>query len=55
MTQNALPSLDVAELMADARPVADSTAAKRVARFLKPLRKDPTLAEAVAVIGDELK
>ena len=53
--QNALPSLDVAELTADARPAADSTAAKRVARFLKPLRKDPTLAEAVAVIGDELK
>jgi carboxyl-terminal processing protease len=51
--QNALPSLEVAQLSADARP-ADSAAAKRVARFLKPLRKDAALAEAVAVIKDEL-
>ncbi|MBU6122471.1 carboxy terminal-processing peptidase [Hymenobacter siberiensis] len=53
--QNALAVLDVAALPADARPASDSTAAKRLARFLKPLRKDPALAEAVAVIGDELK
>ena len=53
--QNALPSLQVTALVADARPAADSVAAKRVARFLKPLRKDVALAEAVAVIGDELK
>ncbi|MBF9140779.1 carboxy terminal-processing peptidase [Hymenobacter properus] len=53
--QNALPSLDVAALAADARPASDSTAAKRVARFLKPLRKDAALAEAVAVLGDEAK
>ena len=53
--QNALPGLEVAQLPADLRPAADSTAAKRTARFLKPLRKDAALAEAVAVIGDELK
>ena len=53
--QNALPSLDVALLSADIRPAADSAAAKRTTRFLKPLRKDAALAEAVAVIGDELK
>ena len=53
--QNALPSLDIAALPADIRPAADSTAARRTARFLKPLRKDAALAEAVAVIGDELK
>jgi carboxyl-terminal processing protease len=53
--QNALAVLDVAALPADARPATDSTAAKRTARFLKPLRKDAALAEAVAVIGDELK
>ncbi|GAB3584994.1 carboxy terminal-processing peptidase [Hymenobacter daeguensis] len=52
--QNALASLDVSALAADAKPASDSTAAKRLARFLKPLRKDPALAEAVAVIGDEL-
>ena len=54
-TQNALPGLDVAALTADVRPAADSTAARRTARFLKPLRKDAALAEAMAVIGDELK
>ena len=53
--QNALLGLDVAALPADVRPAADSTAARRTARFLKPLRKDAALAEAVAVIGDELK
>ena len=53
--QNALPALDVIPLAADARPAADSVAAKRLARFLRPLRKDAALAEAVAVIGDELK
>ena len=53
--QNALPGLDVVALPADIRPAADSTAARRTARFLKPLRKDAALAEAVAVIGDELK
>ncbi len=43
-------------MSADLRPAAaDSTAAKRTARFLKPLRKDAALAEAVAVISDELK
>jgi len=52
--QNALPALDVATLAADARPASDSVAAKRIARFLKPLRKDAALAEAVAVISDEL-
>ena len=55
--QNALPALDVAQLPADARTAGsgpDSVAAKRLARFLKPLRKDAELAEAVAVIGDEL-
>ena len=54
--QNALPALDVAALTAEATLVAtDSVAAKRAARFLKPLRKDPALAEAVAVMGDGLK
>ncbi|MBO2008966.1 carboxy terminal-processing peptidase [Hymenobacter negativus] len=53
--QNALASLDVSALAADAKPASDSTAAKRLTRFLKPLRKDPALAEAVAVIGDELQ
>ncbi|MCI1186234.1 carboxy terminal-processing peptidase [Hymenobacter sp. DH14] len=53
--QNALPGLDVAAIPADIRPAADSAAARRTARFLKPLRKDAALAEAVAVIGDELK
>ncbi|GAA4045188.1 carboxy terminal-processing peptidase [Hymenobacter glaciei] len=53
--QNALPGLDVSAVPADIRPAADSSAARRTARFLKPLRKDAALAEAVAVIGDELK
>ena len=54
--QNALPSLDVTTLAADASAVpGDSVVAKRAARFLKPLRKDVALAEAVAVIGDGLK
>jgi carboxyl-terminal processing protease len=53
--QNALPGLELAQLSADVRAVGDSTASKRVARFFKPLRKDPALAEAVAVIGDQLK
>jgi carboxyl-terminal processing protease len=53
--QNALPSLDVAQLTADASRVGtDSTATRRSARFLKPLRKDAALAEAVAVINDGL-
>jgi carboxyl-terminal processing protease len=52
---NALPSLDVSALPVDIRPASDSTAARRTARFLKPLRKDVALAEAVNVIGDELK
>ncbi|WP_035561886.1 carboxy terminal-processing peptidase [Hymenobacter sp. IS2118] len=54
--QNALPTLDIAQLQADASTASssDSTAAKRLARFLKPLRKDAALAEAVAVIGDGL-
>ena len=52
--QNALSMLEVTALTADARPASDSVATKRVARFLKPLRKDAALAEAVAVIGDEL-
>ena len=52
--QNAIAVLDVTALAADARPAADSVAAKRAARFLKPLRRDAALAEAVAVIGDEL-
>jgi carboxyl-terminal processing protease len=53
--QNALAVLDVAQLSADARGASsDSTLAKRTARFLKPLRKDAALAEAVAVIKDEL-
>ncbi len=52
----AITTLEVAPLTADARPATpDSLAAKRVARFLKPLRKDAALAEAVAVMGDELK
>ena len=53
--QNALPGLDISALPADIRPASDSTATRRLARFLKPLRKDAALAEAVAVIGDELK
>jgi len=53
--QNALTGLELAQLSADVRAVGDSTASKRVARFFKPLRKDPALAEAVAVIGDQLK
>ncbi|MET4073809.1 carboxy terminal-processing peptidase [Hymenobacter sp. UYCo722] len=53
--QNALAGLEVAALPADIRPATDSTATRRTARFLKPLRKDAALAEAVAVIGDELK
>jgi len=52
--QNALAVLEVAALATDVRPASDSVAAKRIARFLKPLRKDAALAEAVAVIGDEL-
>ncbi|WP_426061637.1 carboxy terminal-processing peptidase [Hymenobacter sp. B1770] len=53
--QNALTALDVAQLTADASVAnTDSVATKRVARFLKPLRKDAALAEAVAVIGDAL-
>ena len=54
-TQNTLASLDVAALPADIRPATDSTAARRTARFLKPLRKDAALAEAMDVMGDELK
>ena len=54
--QNAISTLDVAQLPADARVAgSDSLATKRSVRFLKPLRKDAALAEAVAVIGDELK
>ncbi|GAB3296148.1 carboxy terminal-processing peptidase [Hymenobacter humi] len=54
--QNALAVLEVAQLTADASVAStDSIAAKRSARFLKPLRRDPALAEAVAVIGDGLK
>lgn len=53
--QNALSILEVASLSADAQVVgSDSTAAKRATRFLKPLRKDPALVEAVSVIKDEL-
>jgi carboxyl-terminal processing protease len=53
--QQTLPTLAVAQLTADARQLSgDSTAAKRTARFLKPLKKDAALAEAVAVIQDEL-
>jgi len=52
--QNALPALDVATLSADVRAAADSATTKRLARFLKPLKKDVALAEAVAVISDEL-
>lgn len=54
--QNALPALNVAALpaAADVASTADSTAAKRTARFLKPLRRDATVAEAVAVLGDAL-
>ncbi len=53
--QNALAMLDVAQLPANATGAApDSTLAKRTARFLKPLRKDAALAEAVAVLKDEL-
>ncbi|GAA4362941.1 carboxy terminal-processing peptidase [Hymenobacter saemangeumensis] len=51
--QNALPTLDVAQLSVDARPaVTDSAATKRQARFIKPLKKDAALAEAVAVLQD---
>ena len=54
--QNALPGLDVALLPADARAASpDSAATRRGARFLKPLRRDAALAEAVAVLGDELQ
>ncbi len=53
--QNALPALDVTPLGADAAVAStDSVAAKRSARFLKPLRKDAALAEAMAVLGDAL-
>ena len=53
--QNALAVLDVSQLPADARGTTpDSVAARRTARFLKPLRKDAVLAEAVSVIKDEL-
>ncbi|MBD2722377.1 carboxy terminal-processing peptidase [Hymenobacter armeniacus] len=54
--QNALPALDIALPAPDATLAkTDSVVAKRTARFLKPLRKDAAIAEAVAVIGDELK
>jgi carboxyl-terminal processing protease len=53
--QNALTALNVTQLPADVKPASDSTATRRVARFLKPLRKDAAIAEAVAVIGDELQ
>ncbi|MDO7851329.1 carboxy terminal-processing peptidase [Hymenobacter sp. CA1UV-4] len=54
--QNAITALDVALPMGDAAVAkTDSAVAKRTTRFLKPLRKDAALAEAVAVIGDELK
>ena len=53
--QNALTVLEVAQLPADVAAAADSVAAKRSARFLKPLRRDAALAEAVAVLNDELK
>ncbi|WP_310393400.1 carboxy terminal-processing peptidase [Hymenobacter sp.] len=54
--QNALAVLEVAALAADARSAsADSAAAKRSARFLKPLRRDAALAEAVAVMNDGLQ
>ncbi len=53
--QNSLTVLEVAQLPADVAAAADSVAAKRSARFLKPLRRDAALAEAVAVLNDELK
>ena len=53
--QNALTALEVAQLPVDVVAAADSVAAKRSARFLKPLRRDAALAEAVAVLNDELK
>jgi carboxyl-terminal processing protease len=53
--QEALPALEVAQLSADVRSAGnDSTVSKRAARFLKPLKRDAALAEAVAVIRDEL-
>ena len=53
--QNALMALEVVQLPSDVAAAADSVAAKRSARFLKPLRRDAALAEAVAVLNDELK
>ena len=54
--QNALSMLQVAALPAPATSTAapDSLAARRTARFLRPLRRDAALAEAVAVISDQL-
>ncbi|UOQ55239.1 carboxy terminal-processing peptidase [Hymenobacter cellulosivorans] len=54
-TQQAAPTLEVAPLLAatTAAP-ADSAANSRATRFVKPLRKDLTLREAVAVIQDQL-
>jgi carboxyl-terminal processing protease len=54
--QNALPALDVTLPTPDATLAkTDSAVAHRTTRFLKPLRKDAAIAEAVAVIGDELQ
>ncbi|TYZ11970.1 tail-specific protease [Hymenobacter lutimineralis] len=50
--QQQAPTLEVSAV-ATATP-ADSTLSSRTARFLKPLRKDLTLQEAVAVLQDEL-
>ncbi|PJJ59056.1 carboxy terminal-processing peptidase [Hymenobacter chitinivorans] len=54
-TQQAAPTLEVAPLLAAATTTpADTTADSRATRFVKPLRKDLTLREAVAVIQDQL-
>ncbi|UOQ74979.1 carboxy terminal-processing peptidase [Hymenobacter cellulosilyticus] len=55
-TQQAAPTLEVAPLLASAATAApaDSAADSRATRFVKPLRKDLTLREAVSVIQDQL-
>jgi carboxyl-terminal processing protease len=52
-SQKLLPDLAIDLLKAPA-PTADTTLINRANRFVKPLRKDLALREAVAVIQDAL-
>jgi carboxyl-terminal processing protease len=53
-SQKLVPDLQVAPLKASVATTADTAQVNRASRFVKPLRKDLALREAVAVIQDAL-